>query len=115
MPTIITQLEQAVASISAGVGGYLDFVLTHFGTYATPRSVTEFILLLIAGIILMQMLRITAGLTRVRAMPADVEAEIGRLKQQVDRLSRTLSVLQVDAEAQNSERRRPTAAVDRGV
>ncbi len=97
MPTFISQLEEAAASISAGVGGYFDFLMQHFGAYATPSSAAEFLLFLIAGIVLTQMIAIGKSLTNVNAMPVDMEAEMTRLHQQIGRLSRTMTILQVES------------------
>ena len=97
MPTIITQFGQAAASIAASVGGYVEFLTLHFGAYATPRSMGEFLLFCIAAIVLVQMIRIAQQLTAVRALPTDMEAEIERLQRQVETLSGTVTLLRVEA------------------
>ena len=96
MPTFISQFEQAAASISAGIGGYFDFLMLHFGAYATPSSVAEFLLFLIAGIVLTQLIAIGKSLAKVRVMPAGTEAEMSRLQYQIGRLSRTMTILQTE-------------------
>lgn len=97
MPTFISQFEEAAASISAGVGGYFDFLLLHFGAYATPSSTAEFLLFIIAGIVLTQMIAIGKSLTKVSVMPVDMEAEMTRLHQQIDRLTRTMTIVQAES------------------
>ncbi len=94
MPTFITQIGEAAASIAADVGGYFEFLTIHFEAYATPRSVSEFLLLCITAVVLTQMVRVAQGLARVNQLPADVETEVERLRHQIGRLSRTLALLQ---------------------
>ncbi len=114
MPTFITQFEEAAASISAGVGGYFDFLMLHFGAYATPQSFGEFLLFVIAGVVLTQMIAISKSLAEVHVMPADTETEMDRLQQQIGRLSRTMTILQAETGGAPLQAPRQTAATTDG-
>ncbi len=96
MPTFLSEFGQAAAAISASVGGYVEFLSAHFGAYATARSVGEFMLLCIVGVVLVQLLRVRDLLAHLRKAPAEMESEMERLQREVETLSHTIARLRAD-------------------